>query len=63
MMSEASGLVEPASPAPPLLTLLIADVRGYTRFTAEHGDEATARLACRFAELVEEVAERSCSPT
>ena len=30
---------------------LIADVRGYTRFTLERGDEAAVRLATRFAEL------------
>lgn len=35
-------------------TFLIADVRGYTRFTQVHGDEAGARLAARFAELVRE---------
>jgi ABC-type transport system substrate-binding protein/class 3 adenylate cyclase len=34
-------------------TFLIADVRGYTRYTQEHGDEAAARLAAAFAELVE----------
>jgi class 3 adenylate cyclase len=28
-------------------TFLIADVRGYTVFTQEHGDEAAARLAPR----------------
>ena len=32
-------------------TFLIADIRGYTRFTDERGDEAAARLAARFAEL------------
>ncbi len=31
-------------------TFLIADVRGYTSFTQEHGDEAAARLAAAFAE-------------
>jgi class 3 adenylate cyclase len=31
---------------------LIADVRGYTHFTQEHGDEAAAKLASRFAEIV-----------
>jgi branched-chain amino acid transport system substrate-binding protein len=36
-------------------TFLIADVRGYTRFTQEHGDEAAARLAAMFAELAESV--------
>jgi peptide/nickel transport system substrate-binding protein len=32
-------------------TFLIADVRGYTRFTQEHGDEEAARLASSFAEV------------
>jgi class 3 adenylate cyclase len=32
-------------------TFLIADVRGYTRFTREHGDVEAARLAKRFADL------------
>jgi class 3 adenylate cyclase/tetratricopeptide (TPR) repeat protein len=36
-------------------TFLIADVRGYTHFTLERGDEAAAQLAMRFAELSEEV--------
>jgi class 3 adenylate cyclase len=35
-------------------TFLIADIRGYTRFTQERGDEAAARLATRFAEIVQE---------
>ena len=35
-------------------TFLIADVRGYTHFTQERGDEAAARLASRFAEIVRE---------
>jgi len=38
-----------------VLTFLFADVRGYTRFTAEHGDEAAARLAARFAAIAREV--------
>ena len=38
-------------------TFLIADVRGYTRFTSERGDEAAARLATRFAELAREAIE------
>jgi YVTN family beta-propeller protein len=33
-------------------TFLIADIRGYTRFTQEHGDEAAARLASSFADIV-----------
>ncbi|HEX6509492.1 MAG TPA: helix-turn-helix domain-containing protein, partial [Chloroflexota bacterium] len=32
-------------------TILIADIRDYTRFTAEHGDEAAARLTSRFAAI------------
>jgi adenylate cyclase len=35
-------------------TFLIADVRGYTVFTQERGDEAAARLAARFAAIVRE---------
>ena len=33
---------------------LIADIRGYTLFTQEHGDEAAARLAESFARVVRE---------
>jgi WD40 repeat protein/DNA-binding SARP family transcriptional activator len=53
------------SPAPPgaeeatdavvsettIQTFLIADIRGYSSFTQEHGDEAAARLAAKFAQL------------
>jgi WD40 repeat protein/class 3 adenylate cyclase len=35
-------------------TFLIADIRGYTRFTAQRGDEAASRLAARFAEITAE---------
>ena len=38
-------------------TFLIADVRGYTLFTQERGDEAAAKLAARFADIVREVVE------
>ncbi|MDP9329710.1 MAG: PQQ-binding-like beta-propeller repeat protein [Actinomycetota bacterium] len=38
-------------------TFLIADVRGYTRFTREHGDAAAARLAKTFADLAREAVE------
>jgi class 3 adenylate cyclase/tetratricopeptide (TPR) repeat protein len=40
--------------APGIRTFLIADVRGYTRFTVEHGDERAARLAARFAAVSRE---------
>lgn len=36
---------------------LIADVRGYTAFTQERGDEEAARLAGRFAQVTREVVE------
>lgn len=35
-------------------TFLIADIRGYTRFTAANGDEAASRLAMRFAAIAGE---------
>jgi class 3 adenylate cyclase/sugar lactone lactonase YvrE len=41
-----------------LLTFLIADVRGYTRFTVERGDEAAAELAMKFAALTREAVTR-----
>lgn len=37
-----------------ILTFLIADIRGYTAFTRTAGDEAAARLAATFAEIVRE---------
>jgi class 3 adenylate cyclase len=48
------------SPASPplrtaLLTFLIADLRGFTSFTAEQGNEAAARLAGELAELCQDV--------
>jgi YVTN family beta-propeller protein len=38
-------------------TFLIADVRGYTLFTQERGDEAAAKLAAKFAEIAREILE------
>jgi class 3 adenylate cyclase len=35
-------------------TFLIADVRGYSRFTEEYGDEAAAQLAAKFADVTAE---------
>ena len=46
-------------PAADVRTFLIADVRGYTRFTQEHGDEEAARLAAAFADLAGKVVEAS----
>lgn len=39
---------------PGVLTFLIADVRGYSRYTEEYGDEAAAELAAKFVDLVGE---------
>jgi peptide/nickel transport system substrate-binding protein len=36
-------------------TFLIADVRGYTLFTQERGDEVAAKLAAKFAEITREI--------
>src|SRR5947209_1620101 len=38
-----------------LLIFLIVDVRGYSTFTYEQGDEAAARLADRFADIAKAV--------
>ena len=35
-------------------TFLIADMRGWTRFTQERGDEAAAKLAAKFADIARE---------
>jgi class 3 adenylate cyclase len=44
-------------PHAPVRTFLIADIRGYTRFTERCGDEESARLTAKFADLVGEAAE------
>ncbi len=46
---EESG--ESASTSTDVRTVLIADIRGYTTFTGERGDDAAAALATRFAEI------------
>lgn len=46
--------VDPLSPrGAELRTFLIADIRGYTKFTRERGDEAGAALTRQFATLVQ----------
>jgi ABC-type transport system substrate-binding protein/class 3 adenylate cyclase/tRNA A-37 threonylcarbamoyl transferase component Bud32 len=42
---------------PGVRTFLIADIRGYTSYTHEHGDEAAAGLASGFADVVRETVE------
>ena len=36
---------------------LVADIRGFTRFTAEHGDEAAASLVAKFADIATKAVE------
>jgi class 3 adenylate cyclase len=38
-------------------TFLIADVRGYTLFTQERGDEVAAKLAAKLADITREIVE------
>lgn len=51
VVSSDTSVTTSASPAGQVQTFLIADVRGYTRFTRDHGDEAAAGLALRFADV------------
>ncbi|MBV9281645.1 MAG: tetratricopeptide repeat protein [Chloroflexi bacterium] len=46
---------EESPPVAGVMTFLITDIRGYTRFTQERGDEAAGRLAARFATVTGEV--------
>jgi len=48
----------PAGEPAGIRTFLIADVRGYTLFTQERGDEAAAKLAARFARIAREAVEK-----
>jgi DNA-binding NarL/FixJ family response regulator/class 3 adenylate cyclase len=38
-------------------TFLVADIRGFTRFTAEHGDEAASSLVAKFADIAAKAVE------
>jgi WD40 repeat protein/class 3 adenylate cyclase len=53
----AKQLTEESGRSTLVLSFLIADVRGYTRFTAERGDAAAALLAKRFADLARDAVE------
>ncbi len=53
-MAETAAPEKVESGVSDIRTFLIADVRGYTRFTVEHGDAAAARLAQTFATLADE---------
>jgi len=52
--SPQSGFEAPSSSSA-IRTFLIADLRGYTRFVDQRGDEAAARLTERFAAVASEV--------
>jgi class 3 adenylate cyclase/ABC-type transport system substrate-binding protein/DNA-binding beta-propeller fold protein YncE len=52
-----TGAPEDRSRGTELRTFLIADVRGYTTYTREFGDEAAAELAATFAAIVREIVE------
>jgi ABC-type transport system substrate-binding protein/class 3 adenylate cyclase/DNA-binding beta-propeller fold protein YncE len=49
-----SGATPPLVSGVDIRTFLFADMRGYTRFTQEHGDDMASALAGRFADLVRE---------
>ena len=53
----AKQVIEESGRSTIVLSFLIADVRGYTRFTAERGDAAAALLAKRFADLARDAVE------
>jgi len=60
MSDGSSGADRPdqaPGPRAELRTFLIADIRGYTLFTDQRGDEAAAKLAARFATVTREVVE------
>ena len=59
-MGELRGEAQPetgASADADVHAFLIGDIRGWTAFTQEHGDEVAARLAARFAEVTRRVIE------
>jgi serine/threonine-protein kinase len=66
LLSDAAAALQVGTPAkaplirrtiPGVRTFMIADLRGYTRYTVEHGDEAAATAATEFAEIVRRVVE------
>ncbi len=52
LVSETAEALKRETAGVLLRTFMIADVRGYTTFTREQGDERAAELAGRFAEIV-----------
>ncbi|HEX9122974.1 MAG TPA: hypothetical protein VF984_06385, partial [Actinomycetota bacterium] len=45
---------DPGARSAEIRTFLIADIRGYTLFTQERGDEVAAKLAAKFADIARE---------
>lgn len=61
LFSASNGETAPATrpaPAAAIFAFLIADIRGYTHFTAQQGDDAAAHLTTRFAEMARAAMER-----
>jgi class 3 adenylate cyclase len=62
LLNSLMGRKPALAPTTPLtasiLVFLIADVRGYTHFTQEHGDDAAARLTTTFAGLAQAAVEQ-----
>jgi ABC-type transport system substrate-binding protein/class 3 adenylate cyclase len=55
IVDEGTGGLEPVAAEARIQTFLIADVRGYTLFTQQRGDEAAAKLAAKFARIAREI--------
>lgn len=51
----AEQTAEPPGEQAELLTFVIVDIRGYTTFTHQRGDEAAAHLTAKFASIVREL--------
>jgi class 3 adenylate cyclase/streptogramin lyase len=51
-VTQETSVADDSNEREAVLTFLFADVRGFTRFTQEQGDEAASRLARQFADIV-----------
>ncbi|MCW2596615.1 MAG: extracellular solute-binding protein [Jatrophihabitans sp.] len=58
ILQRADSATPPGDVASELLTFLFADIRGYTRFTQERGDEAAAELTAKFGSIVRDLVAR-----
>jgi YVTN family beta-propeller protein len=57
-VDDEPGRIEPVTEEVRIQTFLIADVRGYTLFTQQRGDEAAAKLAAKFARIARETVQQ-----